>query len=284
MMGFGTIFKMTPKGVVTILHSFGDKSVRNDGSTPTGGLIQASDGNLYGTTMYGGANGSGTAYKITPSGRVTILHSFGDDEQGDGTLPISGLVQGPDGNLYGTTNSNVFKMTPLGVVTILHSFTGGTIGEPGLPYQFLDGSNAAYRPIVTRNGDIYGTTAQYPFRPTDFATTGLGVVFRITPSGDYCVVHFFGGSALHDGATPCSDLIQGADDNLYGVTGAGGDGVDPNGPRVYDPSIDRYVVNSDGIGGGTVFKVVPGAGPDVLQLTPDELSVLAYRRQLDQDT
>src|SRR5215469_6019480 len=97
-----------------------------DGANPDGALVQATDGNLYGTTAYGGAYGYGTVFKITVGGVLTPLHSFGGT---DGAFPSAALVLATDGNLYGTTyyggaydDGTVFKITPSGVLTILHSF------------------------------------------------------------------------------------------------------------------------------------------------------------------
>ena len=114
---------------LTTLHSFNG----TDGSGPYSGLTQGTDGNLYGITYYGGANdnctnGCGTVFKITPSGNLTTLHSFDDS---DGSGPQAGLIQGTDGNFYGTTfsggtlsNGTVFKITAKGALTLLHSFNG----------------------------------------------------------------------------------------------------------------------------------------------------------------
>jgi uncharacterized repeat protein (TIGR03803 family) len=92
----GTVFKITPTGVETVLHTFG---ASGDGVSPDAGLIQASDGNFYGTTYLGGANNSGTVFRITPAGLETVLYSFG----GDGANPNAGITQASDGNFYGTT-------------------------------------------------------------------------------------------------------------------------------------------------------------------------------------
>ena len=131
----GTVFKITPQGTVTILHNFGDGSVTNDGMQPTSALIQGADGNFFGTTSGGGSATFGTAFKITPQGIVTILHSF--QSATEGSSP-NGLVQGSDGNFYGTTTNGgsanqgtVFKITPQGTMTVLHTFGDGSVTNDG---------------------------------------------------------------------------------------------------------------------------------------------------------
>jgi uncharacterized repeat protein (TIGR03803 family) len=120
--GCGTVFRVTPSGVETVLYSFGTSSA--DGQGPSGALVQASDGNFYGTTASGGSTassgsansncvsanvnsgyrGCGTIYKITPTGIATVLYSFGSSPE-DGTVPTGALLQASDGNLYGTTTA-----------------------------------------------------------------------------------------------------------------------------------------------------------------------------------
>ncbi len=100
----GTVFKITSTGTLTALYSFCAQSGCTDGAYPFGGLVQGTDGNFYGTTYEGGANDGGTVFKITPAGTLTTLYSF--CAQGgctDGEFPIDKLVQGTDGNFYGTT-------------------------------------------------------------------------------------------------------------------------------------------------------------------------------------
>ena len=207
----GTVFKMTSSGTVTILHSF---TGQGDGTEPSAGLIQASDGNFYGTTN-GDSSGScaagncGTVFKITSSGTLTTLHIFRPG-QGDGGYPQDALFQASDGNFYGTTYSGgtascgcgtVFKITSSGAVTILHSFTGGSEGEQ--PTASL---------IQATDGKLYGTT-QYG------GTSGRGTVFKITTSGTLTTLHTFSGS---DGRNPQGGLVQATDGNFYGTTNGGG--------------------------------------------------------------
>ncbi len=136
--GGGTVFTLTPSGVVTILYSFG--SIANDGQSPLAGLVQGSDGYFYGTTENGGTPSNyGTVFKISPIGTIAILHHFNDGSvANDGYNPGASLIQGSDGNFYGTTKAGgasgqgtVFKITPGGTLTILHSFTGASAGGDG---------------------------------------------------------------------------------------------------------------------------------------------------------
>jgi uncharacterized repeat protein (TIGR03803 family) len=176
----GTVFKVTPSGTETILHSF--DLYGTDGAYPANGLVVDKKGNLYGTTVMGGAYLEGTVFKLTPSGTETILYSFG--ASGDGYYPIAGLVFDKKGNLYGTTVDGgayshqgngcalygcgtVFKLTPSGTETILHSF-----GASGDGYQLNGGL------IFDKKGNLYGAT----YRGGDYcAPYGCGTVFRLTP-------------------------------------------------------------------------------------------------------
>jgi uncharacterized repeat protein (TIGR03803 family) len=201
----GTVFKITPSGTETVLHVF--PKTGSDGETPYAGVIQGSDGNLYGTTYFGGANGLGTVFKVTPGGTETVLYSFAAGN--DGEHPYAGVTQGSDGNFYGTTYQGgtsglgtVFKITPSGTETVLYSFAGSS-----------DGANPEAGLIQGTDGNFYGTTLQG-------GAGGLGTVFKITPSGAETVLHAFAGSS--DGANPSANLVQGSDGTLYGSTGAGG--------------------------------------------------------------
>jgi uncharacterized repeat protein (TIGR03803 family) len=178
--GDGTVFKITPTGMEAVVYSFGSSS--SDGVTPQVGLILGSDGNFYGTTPVGGTNGDGTVFKITPSGTETVLYSFGSSAT-DGQVPNAPLIQGSDGNFYGTTATGgssgssstcssggtcmygtVFKITPSGTETILYNFTSGNDG--GAPEAPL---------IIGSNGSLFGTTSAG-------GTSGDGTVFELTPN------------------------------------------------------------------------------------------------------
>ncbi|MGC9237993.1 MAG: choice-of-anchor tandem repeat GloVer-containing protein, partial [Thiomonas sp.] len=161
----GTVFQITPMGVESVLHSFG---AGTDGNTPYAGLVMDASGNLYGTTVVGGTNNTGTVFKITPAGAESVLHSFGAGT--DGNTPYAGLVMDASGNLYGTTSSGgangygtVFKITTAGVESVLHSFGSGTDGNTPLAGLVMDAS-----------GNLYGTTDAG-------GANNNGTVFKITP-------------------------------------------------------------------------------------------------------
>ncbi len=214
--GFGAIYKMTPGGVVTLLHSFKDGSVAEDGIYPYSGLIQAKDGNFYGTTLSGGTGTSGTIYKMTPAGVVTILHNFHNTFQiADGASPRSSLIQGKDGNFYGTTHEGgtggygtVFKMTPAGALTLLHNFPETNNAE--------DGKYPVAPLVQGTDGILYGTT---------FAggKTSQGTIFSITTTGTTKILHHFAdGTVASDGTLPQAALMQDLDGTFYGLTSGGG--------------------------------------------------------------
>jgi uncharacterized repeat protein (TIGR03803 family) len=163
------LFRISPSGSYTTLYSFVGSP--NDGSTPVSGLVQGSDGNLYGTALDGGTHGDGTVFRISPSGTYTNLHSF-VGYPNDGTEPYAGLVQGSDGNFYGTTYQGgtnnygtVFRISPSGSFTNLYSF----VRPP-------DGSEPQARLVQGSDGNFYGTAY-------DGGTNDDGTVFRISPSG-----------------------------------------------------------------------------------------------------
>src|SRR5579864_3309082 len=222
----GNVFKMTPQGTVTNLHSFNS----SDGSTPEAGLIQGTDGNFYGTTYNGGASGSyGTAFKITPAGVLTTMHFFEDNI--DGRSIVSGLVQASDGNFYGTASlggplgyGTVYRMTPGGAVTVLHNF------------DVTDGSSPNLLLLAT-DGNFYGTTISS-------GANGDGTLFKATPQGTVTVLHSFNQT---DGALPFAGPAEATNGNLYGVTQLGG-------------STNEGTVFRLGVGLGPFVEAVPISG------------------------
>ncbi|HEU4592915.1 MAG TPA: choice-of-anchor tandem repeat GloVer-containing protein, partial [Steroidobacteraceae bacterium] len=234
----GTVFKVTPAGDTTILHSFG--SSPGDGITPTASLTQANDGNFYGTTVSGGANdcgaapnSCGTVFRVTPEGITTTLHSFGTGFMPgllpmDGIAPQSALAQGPDGALYGTTASGgngrcgfeygcgtVFRITLNGELTILHAFAVDSVEDGTGPSAYL---------ILGKDGNLYGTTGSGGAYPDPMT----GTVFRMSLSGLKTTLFSFGPTG-NQPTNPVAGVIEGSDGAFYGVTAysttAGGTGT-----------------------------------------------------------
>jgi uncharacterized repeat protein (TIGR03803 family) len=155
--GAGTIFEISAAGKLKTLHSFGSSG---DGANPYSGLVQATDGNFYGTTFGGGANGHGTVFAITAAGKLTTLYSFCPQEGcADGAHPYAGVIQATDGSFYGTTSGGgsnnwgtVFAITAAGKLTTLHSFCSKR--------NCADGADPSGGLIQAKNGIFYGTTAE----------------------------------------------------------------------------------------------------------------------------
>lgn len=239
--GCGTVFKVTPGGSETTLYTFD----LTHGSSPAGTLVQATDGNFYGVTSSGGTGtnctgGCGTIFKITPQGSLTSLYSF---NLTDAASPGS-LIQGNDGNFYGTAASGgpggycpssdptlflkgcgiVFKIAPTGEFSTIYEFEGMSDGtEPS-------------RLIQAKNGNFYGIAASLNY-------VNYGSIFQLTPAGVLTTVVVFNGA---NGAAPNS-LIQATDGNLYG-TSMGQGGILTNGV----PTLLSI--------GGTLFQLSPTTG------------------------
>ena len=225
-LGCGTVFRLTPAGALTPLHSF----VGSDGMGPQT-VMQASDGNLYGTTFCStlpgeappassisllrrtGSSpvdtinfclGPGTFFRIAPDGTFTTLSLFNGP---NGAAPAGSLLQTSDGNFYGTTMAGgannegvVFRITTSGSVTVLYSFAGP------------DGYAALGGLAQGNDGNFYGTTLYG-------GANGQGTVFKVTPSGTLTTLHNFNTS---DGANPNGNLVLARDGNFYGTTQVGG--------------------------------------------------------------
>jgi len=216
--GCGTVFKITSSGTLTTLYSFLNGT---DGGYPYAGLVQATNGDFYGTAEDGGANGDGAIFEITPGGTLTTLHSF---DSTDGSGPQSALVQATDGNFYGTTrgggansDGTVFKITPTGTLTTLHSFDS------------TDGAQPFGGLLQATDGNLYGTTSAG-------GVDNDGTVFKITLGATLTTLHSFVGT---DGGTPYGVLVQGTDGNFYGTTKNGGSASCPGDC-------------------GTIFQITPG--------------------------
>jgi len=209
----GSVFKVTSSGALTTVYSFCAQASCADGETPEGGLALGTDGNFYGTTLNGGANGSGTVFKLTPGGTLTTLYSFCSRTNcADGAQPIGGLVQATNGAFYGTTHSGgasndgtVFKTTTGGTLTTLHSFVGS------------DGANPYAGLIQGTDGNLYGTAFG------GGANVNFGTVFKITAGGTLTTLYSFCSQAsCADGYEPIGALVQAGNGNFYGTTVFGG--------------------------------------------------------------
>jgi uncharacterized repeat protein (TIGR03803 family) len=216
--GCGTVFKITPTGTLTTLYNFCSQSNCTDGNTPQTGLVQATSGDIYGTTSAGGANdfascnlgnpGCGTVFKITPTGTLTTVYNFCSlTNCADGEFPSSGLIQATSGDFYGAAADTVFKITPSGTLTILYTFC--TQGPP-----CTDGNGPG--PLIQgSDGNFYGATEWGGANTscTLRGEPGCGTIFRITPNGKLTTLHSFDNT---DGAGPLA-VIQASDSNLYGT-------------------------------------------------------------------
>jgi uncharacterized repeat protein (TIGR03803 family) len=234
----GTVFRLSPAGRVTVLHAFEQNG--HDGSTPQAGLIEASDGMLYGTTTYGGRHGWGCVFRMAPDGGLRVLHSFDDDGE-DGVGPAqAALMQAVDGAIYGVTHGGgrhghgtVFRLRADGTAIVLHAFDGAGGGAPAAAL------------LQAPDGRLYGTAARG-------GAQQLGTLYRLEHDGALTVLHHFSGRD-GDGAVPVGDLVLGRDGWLHGVTERGGR---RDGGTVYRISLDGrfqrlHSFDPDGAGGYT---------------------------------
>jgi len=207
--GCGTIYKITPAGVLTTLYQFDI----THGYEPYGPLVLGTDGNFYGTTPAGTTANAGVVFKISPAGKFTLLFSF---DSTHGETPFGGLVQGADGNFYGTTiyggsagGGVVFKITPSGKLTVLHNINGTTDGAR--PYGGL---------VLASDGNFYGANSNGGTVNSN-CSNGCGTVFKITPKGVYSVLYKFDYTT---GATPYVTPFQHTSGLVYGDSQVGGTG------------------------------------------------------------
>ncbi|HOY59857.1 MAG TPA: hypothetical protein PK640_17205 [Verrucomicrobiota bacterium] len=207
----GAVFRITPQGGFTVLHRL--DCAKGEGLGPICRLTQVPNGEIYGTTFYGGASGcfgnsAGTVFKLTPNGAFTTVVSF---DGTNGSNPQCGLVFSPDGHFYGSTTGGggpagdgygtIFRLTTNGVLTTLHTFD----------YR-KDGSRPSGSLLLATDGNLYGTT-EYGIKQ-DF-----GTIFRMAPDGDLTTLVNFNGN---NGRYPHGDLIQTSNGFMYGRTITGG--------------------------------------------------------------
>src|SRR6185436_264601 len=268
----GTVFKMDLAGALTVLHSF---SSSTEGWYPTSPVVRDADGNLYGTTRYGGTGSAGTVFKLDPAGTLNVAHSF--DWSQDGGYP-NGVVLTSDGSLFGTTfyagpsgSGTLFRIDPAGVFSVLRAFA-----------YWTDGAYSNSGVLADSSGHVYGTT-------TNGGAFGYGTIFKADASGSFALLHAL--DYTHDGAYPSATLIQDGAGNLYGTTTGGtrmgygtifkldpagtlstlhvfkqADGTDSEGALVFgsDGALYGTTVSGGAGGGGTVYR---------LTMTPSELAL-----------
>src|SRR5208282_4785749 len=240
----GSVFKITTGGSLTTLYSFCSLSGCVDGIQPYGPLFQASNGDLYGTTSFDGANsGWGTIFKMTLTGKLTTIVNFAYTPGGN--MPAGGLIEATNGDLYGMTPTGggygdctyscgtVFKITAAGKITYLHNFCFlSGCADGGSPQGAL---------IQASNGNFYGTTSVG-------GANGYGTVFEITPAGKLTTLYSFCAiSGCTDGFFPTSGLTLDTNGTFYGATPVGG--------TINCPA--------EGGGCGTLFSLSTGLGPFV---------------------
>jgi uncharacterized repeat protein (TIGR03803 family) len=214
--GDGTVFEITPAGALKTLHTFCVDGECADGAAPYAGLVEAANGDLYGTTYFGGASASGTVYKITTGGTLTTLYSFcGKSGCEDGENPRAAVVQATNGSLYGTTynggtnsSGTIFKIDTGGALTTLYSFCAKS--------GCKDGKNPAAALIQATDGNLYGMTAAG-------GSHSAGTVFRFTTGSKLTTLYnFCSQSGCKDGEYPEGSLVQATNGNFYGTTNNGG--------------------------------------------------------------
>jgi uncharacterized repeat protein (TIGR03803 family) len=200
-VGPETIYQVAPSETFKTIHTL----TTAEGSQG-GQLSLGSDGNLYGGTGLGGTSGFGTAFKVTPSGVFTVLHSFTGAT--DGSNAAGGMVQATNGKFYGATSSGgsssagvIYQLTSSGVFTVLHTLNGTT-----------DGKGPAGQLLAASDENLYGVT-------TSGGTSDCGTIFKITPAGTYTVLYNF--DMIH-GCNPEEQVIQGTNGKLYGLANGGG--------------------------------------------------------------
>lgn len=240
----GSVFKITTGGSLTTLYTFCPQSGCADGQYPFAGLIQANQGDFYGTATEGGLTGNyGTIFKITPTGAFTRVFSFDGVQNADGSSPYGALIQATNSYFYGTTTHSgpdnegtVFEITPDGTFTTLYSFCS----QP----DCTDGYDPLSALIQASNGEFYGTTAlggaNTDCQPGSHFY-GCGTIFRMSASGALKTLYSFcSQSGCTDGAGPNGGLVEASDGDFYGTTLNGGSSTTCN------------------LGCGTIFKITPG--------------------------
>jgi uncharacterized repeat protein (TIGR03803 family) len=201
--GYGTVYKVTPDDMMTVLYSFG--ATLTDGLIPMDGLTIDASGNLFGTTRFGGQNGRGTIFKIAANGTKSEVFSFPVSVL---SYPSGGVLFDGAGNIYGTTfysDGSIYQLTPSLSLNTLYTFTN------------IDGYQPMGQLTMDKQGIIYGATRLG-------GSASLGVLYSISSTGSYHILHSFSdGSVPHDGAGPQGGVVFDGVDTIYGTTCCSGD-------------------------------------------------------------
>jgi len=243
----GTVFRISSSGIFTNLHHF-PIAGGFDGNVPLAGIIQASDGYFYGTTVYGGTNAAGTVFKISSTGTLTTIYNFSGGSDGRG--PLAKLVQGTDGWFYGSTSGGttgtVFRISSTGAFMVLHTLPPWGSDTPGA--ALVEGSD----------GWFYGAYAAG-------GVNNSGMVFRISSSGTFSTLYSFSGP---DGAFPQGTLVRGSDGWLYGTTYWGGNSCNCGTVFKFSapPSVPPDQISAIQLSGTNILITLPSSGANTYQL------------------
>ena len=253
----GVVYEMTPAGSASVLSNFCGLSPDGDnacGAYPAGALVQATNGAFYGVAEYGGPLGQGVVFEVPPGGTTETIATLGciTGNCNGGVEVVAGLIQGADGNFYGTSaeggtgpfgagqaGGSIFQMMPNGTLTTIYSFCSLS--------DCTDGQYPLGALIQGPHGNLYGTTA-YGGTGTACSTepgiSGCGTIFEITTTGTLTTLYnFCSQSGCPDGQLPAAGLIMGSDGNFYGTTEEGGTASSAR-------CSDNYC--------GTIFQITPG--------------------------
>jgi uncharacterized repeat protein (TIGR03803 family) len=234
---------MDTNGVVKLVYAFPNGTDGNypaDGSLPVAALVQGTNSLLYGTTSYGGSTGDGTVFRVTTNGGLGGAWSL--TSASNGSVPYGGLIQGRDGNFYGTTfhggpyGNGLWSVTPYGYGTVFKLAANGSLTAIH-SFDYEDGANPSSTLLQGGDGALYGTTQGggtngiwgttstitpaviRPSRGNYGASPGWGTIFRITPAGSLTSLFSF---ANTNGSGPVAGLVQDMDGTFYGTTYSGG--------------------------------------------------------------
>ena len=250
----GTIYVLTPAGQFSVLYAFSG----GDGNSPSTDLVQGPDGNFYGTCYTGGAGSTGTIFKVTPGGVLAVIHNFGTNDPNDGDYPTEGLTVGSDGNYYGTTpyggahnRGVVYKVASDGTFTVLYNFTSADLSGFAPSSALTQASDGNFYGACTNGGNVAPDNSTY------------GLIYRITPAGQYTVVYKFSNT---DGELPYGALLA-KDGCLYGTTSGGGpyEGTKPGDGTIYKLSLNGTLTTLHTFHNGDASGIAPylteGASP-----------------------